>query len=117
KAMPVVEIRPLSHFYDYQSKYTAGKTEYLCPAPIEAELTARVQRIAERTYELLECDDYGRVDLMLGASGPVVLEMNTLPGMTETSLVPKSAKAAGLSYEDFVEKLVKGSYERQRAQK
>lgn len=113
QAMPVVEIRPLSHFYDFQSKYTAGKTEYLCPAPLDAALTEKVQRLSEDVYRYLECEDYGRVDMMLGPQGPIVLEMNTLPGMTETSLVPKSAKVAGLSYEDFVEKLVKGSYEKQ----
>jgi len=113
KAYPVIEIRPLSNFYDYESKYTAGKTEYLCPAPISKEQSIEAQQIAEKCFSVLECDDYARVDMMLGATGLRVLEMNTLPGLTETSLAPKSMAAAGLSYADFLEKLIVGSYERQ----
>ncbi len=117
KAMPVVEIRPLSQFYDFQSKYTAGKTEYICPAEISDDLTRECQRLAEKVFKVLECEDYGRVDIMLAKEGPKVLEMNTLPGMTETSLVPKSARAAGLSYEDFCDQLIKGSYAEQNGTK
>lgn len=115
KAYPVIEIRPNSKFYDYQSKYTAGQTEYLCPAPIDAAMTEKIQNCCENVYKALKCDDYVRIDLMLKDSGEFfVLEANTLPGMTATSLVPKSAKAKGLSFEDFIESLVVGSYERQR---
>lgn len=113
KALPIVEIRPLAKFYDYESKYTAGKTEYFCPAPISDAQTALCKNVAERSFAALECRDYARVDIMLDADGPKVLEMNTLPGMTGTSLVPKSAAAAGLDYATFVEKLVCSSYERQ----
>ncbi len=113
KALPAVEIRPLSEFFDYESKYTKGKTEYFCPANIAPEMEKRAAEMAVRTYEVLECCDYGRVDIMISKKGPTVLEMNTLPGMTETSLVPKSAKVAGLGYGDFLQKLVEGSWERQ----
>lgn len=115
KAYPVIEIRPNSKFYDYQSKYTPGHTEYLCPAPIDSETTARVQQCCEKVFKALKCDDYVRIDLMLKDDGSFfVLEANTLPGMTATSLVPKSAKAKGLSFEAFIEELVVGSYERQK---
>lgn len=114
KALPVVEIRPLSHFYDYESKYTVGKTEYLCPAPISELDTRKVQQAAEAAFRILECKDYARADFILGPQGPRFLEINTLPGMTETSLVPKAAKAAGLSYEDFVDQVVSASFKRQK---
>lgn len=113
QALPIVEIRPLAKFYNYESKYTVGKTEYLCPAPLPASETERCQRLAEKAFAVLECRDYGRVDIMLGKDGPKVLEMNTLPGMTGTSLVPKSAAAAGMDYATFVEVLVCTSFERQ----
>jgi D-alanine-D-alanine ligase len=117
RALPVVEIRPHSKFYDYKSKYTAGETEYLCPAPLNETTTQLVQHIAEQAFEALGCVDYGRVDMIVGSNGPRVLEMNTLPGMTETSLVPKSAKAANMDYAQFLERLVTGSYQRQKNQK
>jgi D-alanine-D-alanine ligase len=113
KALPSVEIRPLSQFYDYESKYTKGKTEYLCPAQIPPQMEKTAQELAEKSFRYLECFDYGRVDIMLAKEGPKILEMNTLPGMTETSLVPKSAKVAGMSYADFLERLVNYSFERQ----
>jgi D-alanine-D-alanine ligase len=117
RALPPIEIRPKSHFYDYQAKYTVGATEYLCPAPLGADQSAEIYSIAVRTFHVLKCQDYGRVDFILGPKGPLVLEMNTLPGMTPTSLVPKAAAAAGMSYEDFVERLVCASYLRQTRNK
>ncbi|MEO5667157.1 MAG: D-alanine--D-alanine ligase [Bdellovibrionota bacterium] len=113
RALPAVEIRPKSKFYDYQSKYTVGATEYFCPAPLSADITSELASLAVRTFHVLKCQDYGRIDFIVGPQGPVVLEMNTLPGMTPTSLLPKSAAADGLSYEDFVEQLVCFSYRRQ----
>ncbi len=113
KAFPVIEIRPLSKFYDYESKYTKGKTEYLCPAPLAEKDTLLCQKLAEKSFIALGCSDYGRVDMMLGKDGPKIIEMNTLPGMTETSLVPKSAAVVGLDYASFLEKLVNISYARQ----
>ena len=113
KGMPIVEIRPASKFYDYESKYTKGKTVYLCPAPMDAELTKQLYTMAEESFKALECQDYGRLDVILSKDGPRILEMNTLPGMTETSLVPKSALAHGMDYGTFLENLGLGSYNRQ----
>lgn len=115
RALPLVEIRPLSQFYDYASKYTVGKTEYLCPAPIPGEVTREVQRLAVLAFEALECRDYARADFMLSSRGPLFLEMNTVPGMTETSLVPKAAAAGGLDYAGFVDFVVQESFRRQRS--
>lgn len=115
EAYPLVEIRPNSKFYDYTSKYTAGKTEYLCPAPLEEGLYKKIQAACLKAFKVLRCQDYARIDVMLRESGEFfILEANTLPGMTATSLVPKSAKAKGLSFEDFVEFLVTESYARQK---
>lgn len=115
EAYPVIEIRPNSKFYDYQSKYTAGHTEYLCPAPVDENITLRVQQCCEEVSRVLKCKDYVRIDVMLKNTGEFfVLEANTLPGMTATSLVPKSAKAKGMDFETFIEKLVTQSYENQK---
>jgi D-alanine-D-alanine ligase len=113
RALPAIEIRPKSKFYDYESKYTVGATEYLCPAPLTEEMRGLVSSLAVRTFHVLRCQDYGRIDFIIGEDGPLVLEMNTLPGMTPTSLLPKSAAADGMSYENFVEALVCFSYRRQ----
>lgn len=99
--LPVVEIRPLKGGYDYENKYTVGATEYTCPALFDRGTTERIQQVAMRAFEAIGCRDYGRVDVMARADGqPLVLEVNTLPGMTESSLLPKAAAAAGI---DFVE--------------
>ena len=115
EAYPLVEIRPNSKFYDYTSKYTAGETEYLCPAPLDEELSKKIQLACLKAFKVLRCEDYARIDVMLKDSGDFfILEANTLPGMTATSLVPKAAKARGLSFEDFVEYLVTQSYARKK---
>jgi D-alanine-D-alanine ligase len=99
KALPIVEVRPSSGVYDYQSKYTAGKTEYLCPAPFDEVTAARIQSAALGAFAAVGGRDYARVDVMVRPDGqPEVLEVNTLPGMTETSLLPKAAAAEGLDY-------------------
>jgi D-alanine-D-alanine ligase len=105
--LPIVEVRPKSGSYDYQSKYTAGMTEYLCPAPFEQSITDRIQDAALSAFKAVAARDYSRVDIMVRPNGePVVLEVNTLPGMTETSLFPKAAAAAGLSYADLCQRMV-----------
>jgi D-alanine-D-alanine ligase len=97
--LPVVEIRPKEGGYDYQNKYTEGATEYLCPAPFDRVATERIQSLGMRAFEAIGGRDYGRVDVMVREDGqPVVLEVNTLPGMTETSLLPKAALALGLGF-------------------
>jgi D-alanine-D-alanine ligase len=107
EALPVVEIRPLGGGYDYERKYTAGATEYECPARLDWAMTDRLQELALRAFEAVGCRDYGRVDLMVGQDErPLVLEVNTLPGMTETSLLPKAACAAGLDFAGLCQRMV-----------
>lgn len=107
EALPVVEVRPKKGSYDYKNKYTAGATEYLCPAPFEPETTARIQKAGLAAFRAVGGRDYGRVDVMVGSDDqPVVLEVNTLPGMTETSLFPKAAAAAGYSYTDLCQTMI-----------
>jgi D-alanine-D-alanine ligase len=106
-ALPIVEIRPKSGVYDYQSKYTPGSTEYLCPAPFDAATTARIQAAGLGAFKAIGGRDYARVDIIVQSDGePLVLEINTLPGMTETSLLPKAAAAAGLSYAQLCQRMV-----------
>jgi D-alanine-D-alanine ligase len=107
KPLPVVEVRPKIGSYDYRNKYTAGCTEYFCPAPLDATLTKQVQEAALGAFKAIGGRDYARVDVMVRAGGePVVLEVNTLPGMTETSLLPKGALAAGLNYAQLCQQMV-----------
>lgn len=107
RALPIVEVRPKQGSYDYQNKYTAGATEYFCPADFDATTTARIQDAAYAAFNAIGGRDYGRVDVMVRANGdPVILEVNTLPGMTETSLLPKAAAAAGLSYAELCQMMV-----------
>ena len=103
RALPVVEIRAPDGNYDYHNKYFSDDTRYLCPAPFSPALTAQVQQIAVRAFNALGCSGWGRVDFMVrdGDEAPLLLEINTSPGMTSHSLVPMSAKAAGLGYEDL----------------
>jgi len=105
--LPIVEVRPKTGVYDYQSKYTSGATEYLCPAPFDDAATAGIQAAAMGAFRAVGGRDYARVDVMVRSNGePVVLEVNTLPGMTETSLLPKAAAAAGLSYAELCQRMV-----------
>jgi len=97
--LPVVEVRPKTGIYDYQTKYSEGTTDYFCPAPFDAETTARIQAAGMGAFKAIGGRDYSRVDVIVQPSGEmVVLEVNTLPGMTETSLLPKAAAAAGITY-------------------
>lgn len=106
-ALPVIEIAPRSGRYDYQSKYTKGATEYLVPAPLDETLTAAIQQTAVDVFTLMGCRGIARIDLMLGSDNNYyVLEINTVPGMTATSLVPKAAAAAGISFPDLCEQLL-----------
>lgn len=116
RALGVVEIRPKSGVYDYTSKYTKGMTEYFAPAPLDATMTAEAQRAAEIAFEACGCRDYARVDFILSASGDLfLLEINTLPGMKETSLLPMSARCAGLEFSALVRELVSPALKRFRA--
>ena len=105
--LPVLEIRPKVGSYDYKNKYTAGRTEYFCPADFDSATTKRIQTAALGAFQAIGGRDYARVDMMVLAGGePVVLEVNTLPGMTETSLLPKAAAAAGLNYAQLCQRMV-----------
>lgn len=107
KALPVIWIAPHSGAYDFHSKYTKGATDYHCPAPLDEKTTAYVQKIALETYKLLGLSGVARVDAILGEDGiAYVLEANTVPGMTATSLVPKAAAAVGISFPDLCEKIL-----------
>jgi D-alanine-D-alanine ligase len=93
--------------YDYRTKYSVGATEYFCPAPFDEATTRRVQEVALGAFHAIGGRDYSRVDVMVRATGePVVLEVNTLPGMTETSLLPKAAAAAGIGYPELCQRMV-----------
>jgi len=105
--LPVLEIRPKEGSYDYKNKYTAGRTEYFCPADFDSATTKRIQTVALGAFQAIGGRDYARVDVMVRDGGePVVLEVNTLPGMTETSLLPKAAAAAGLNYAQLCQRMV-----------
>jgi D-alanine-D-alanine ligase len=106
KALPVVQIEPLEGFYDYKNKYN-GNTKETCPANISAELTEKMQYWAQRACEAAGVTTYARVDELMNEDGEIYcLEINTLPGMTPTSLLPQEAAAAGMSYDELTEKII-----------
>ncbi|MEO5763176.1 MAG: D-alanine--D-alanine ligase [Vicinamibacteria bacterium] len=106
EALPVVEIVPKREFFDYKAKYDPDQCEEICPARIPDELAREAQSLALRAHKSLSCRGYSRTDLILGPSGPVVLEVNTLPGMTMNSLLPKAAAAAGIPFAELLHRIV-----------
>ena len=122
KPLPIVEVRPKAGSYDYRNKYTAGCTEYFCPADFDSATTGKIQAAALGAFHAIGGRDYARLDVMVREVGqassrsaqagclchyePVVLEVNTLPGMTETSLLPKAAAAAGLNYAELCQRMI-----------
>ena len=108
KALPVIEIAPLSGFYDYKNKYQAGSRVETCPASHSPEKTSEIQRLSERVFEVLRLKNYARMDFMMGKDGSIYcLEANTLPGMTPTSLIPQEAQAMGVGFEELCEWILK----------
>lgn len=108
EVLPVVEIRAPGGHYDYRAKYTKGATEYLCPAPLDEAATRLVQELAWKTFQALKSSGLGRIDIRLTDEGEAfVLELNSIPGFTETSLLPKAARAAGISFADLCDKIVR----------
>lgn len=106
--LPVVEIKPKHDLYDYECKYTKGMTEYFCPADLPAELSAKIVEAAVKAFHALGCKGYGRADFRLTPEGRFsCLEMNSLPGMTATSLLPKMAEAKGYSFLELIEQIIK----------
>ena len=107
KALPVIEIAPLQGFYNYKNKYQAGSTVETCPAEISPEEARKMQRAAEAVFEALRLQTYARMDFLMEEDGTYYcLEANTLPGMTDTSLLPQEAQAMGLGYEDLCQHIV-----------
>ena len=105
-ALPVVEIVPKDGFYDYDNKYTSGASEYFVPAPLSPEVALRIQETAQAAHRALGLEVYSRVDILLAPDGSMsVLEINTIPGMTELSLLPKAAAVAGLDYPSLCEEI------------
>jgi len=110
QAMPVIEMRTPRAFYDYEAKYQSNSTEYLCPAPLSADQTRLLQQAATAAFKAVGAKVWGRVDAMMDEAGNFyLLEVNTVPGMTEKSLVPMAAKAAGYSFEQLVFKVLEQS--------
>jgi D-alanine-D-alanine ligase len=118
RALPIVEAVPLRQseedFYDFESRYEIGRTKFLCPAELDGEMSARAQELALATYELIGCSGFARVDLMAERqTGELyVLETNPIPGLTETSLLPQAADAAGIAFEELVEQILSSALAR-----
>jgi D-alanine-D-alanine ligase len=113
KALPVIEIIPKTGFFDYANKYQDGCTQEICPAQIPDEVAEKMQRATELAFKALKLDVYSRADFLLDANGDIYcLEVNTLPGMTSASLLPKEAKAAGIEYGELCELIIQKSLER-----
>ncbi len=111
KPLPVIQLVPKRRFYDEVAKYTAGMTEYLCPAPISEKETKLAQAAGAKAHKALGCRSYSRVDMILSEGGKVVvLEVNTIPGMTQLSLLPKAAKAAGIDFAELCEKMLESAF-------
>lgn len=107
EAYPIVEIIPKNNFYDYECKYTPGMSEYSCPAILEQSLVKKIEANTIQLFNKFDCSVYARADYILDKSGvPYFLEMNTLPGMTSTSLVPKSANARGQSFQQLIRHII-----------
>ncbi|OGZ34377.1 MAG: hypothetical protein A2Y98_03145 [Candidatus Portnoybacteria bacterium RBG_19FT_COMBO_36_7] len=113
KALPLIEIKPkTSQFFDYQAKYEVGGSEEICPAPINQILTKKIQELAIKTHLALGCRGVTRTDLILHSSQPFILEINTIPGMTKTSLVPQAAREAGINFQQLLDRLIELALEK-----
>jgi D-alanine-D-alanine ligase len=106
QVLPILELKSQNDFYDFESKYTEGMTEFIVPAPVEDSLRSQIEVMAQKAATSCGIEGYGRVDMMLTGEGPMILEINTLPGMTTLSDLPAMAKCAGLNFEDLVLKLL-----------
>ena len=110
QVLPLIGLKPAREFYDYAAKYESGDTEYLCPCELEADVEAKLARLCLEAFNVVGATGWGRVDLMIDSHGrPQLLEVNTTPGMTEKSLVPKAAAAAGIDFEELVWRILNTS--------
>jgi len=114
EALPVVEAVPRDgDLYDFQARYEIGRTDFICPAELPQAVADRARELALRTYELLGCFGFGRVDLLVDGDGELhVLEANPIPGLTETSLMPQAAEAAGIGFDELVGRILASAFER-----
>jgi D-alanine-D-alanine ligase len=113
EALPITEAIPREEdFFNFEARYEIGRTEYVCPAELSPEETRQVQEVALRTYEVLGCSGFARVDLILAEEGPQVLEVNAIPGLTDTSLFPMAAEAGGLGFPMLVDRIIALALER-----
>jgi D-alanine-D-alanine ligase len=110
QVLPIIEIHPLEGFYDYTNKYTKGKTEYFCPANLPREVTAQIQTYALAAHRSVGNTIYSRVDFLLEKDRPYCLEINTIPGMTATSLLPKAAAEVGITFPQLCQRIVELSW-------
>ena len=107
EALPIIKIVPMGEFYDFDSKYAPGGSQHICPAPLEEGLTSEIQDYAARAHCALGCSGVSRSDFIIDSDGkPWILETNTIPGMTPTSLLPDAARAAGISFPDLCTRLI-----------
>jgi D-alanine-D-alanine ligase len=111
ETLPIVEAIPVDGAaYDFAARYTIGQTRFVCPADLDAATTARAQELALTAHRTLGCSGFSRVDLMLGGGGDLeLLEVNTIPGLTETSLLPQAAEAAGIGFDDLVARMLRAA--------
>ena len=111
-ALPVIQIVPRNDFYDFDAKYAPGGSQHICPAPLSESVTARAQELGIAAHQALECRCMSRTDMIVDAEGQLwVLETNTIPGMTQTSLLPDAARAAGMSFPELCVKLIEFALE------
>jgi D-alanine-D-alanine ligase len=104
--LPIVEAIPIGDRYDFEARYEIGRTDFVCPAQLETGEATAVTDAAVSAYRALGCSGFARVDLILDDGGPQVLEVNAIPGLTDTSLLPQAAEAAGLPFERLVEQIL-----------
>lgn len=117
RALPVLELVPQGKFYDYEAKYSAGATDFILPARLGPEVTRQVQELAVEAHRLLGCHGYSRIDMQVSAEDnrPYLIEINTLPGLTDTSDLPAEAAEVGISYDQLVEEILASAFARNMA--
>lgn len=111
-ALPLVEIVPKNEFFDYEAKYVPGKSEEIVPARIPPKLTKEIQNLAIKVFKAINCRGFGRVDIIICRGKPYVLEINTIPGLTPNSLLPKEAMAAGMTYSQMLDRIIELALEK-----
>jgi D-alanine-D-alanine ligase len=111
EALPLIKLETPRVFYDYEAKYFADDTRYICPSGLPAEQERRIQAEALRAFELIGCSGWGRIDVMVdGAGQPYLLEVNTIPGMTDHSLVPMAARARGIDFDELCVRILESAH-------